>query len=194
MMPVAQLLQKPTILDACSAISLSATNRIESILRCMNCDIYIAEHVKRREVKFLFNPVTQLYDIPIDLEPMHTLGLMQTTTWTPGQEALDVLNFAAYMSKGKPSKNMGEAISGAIALSRDWTMVTDDVDATKFFNEPSHRLSLLTTMDLIRYWEVSNKIPALEVGEALRSIRNNARYGPPPKNHHLLSWWLSFGI
>lgn len=195
-MPVAQLLQQPVILDACTAISLASTDRIESICTCMNCEIYIAEYVKRREVEstFLFNPVTQLDDIPINLGALHAVGLMQTTTWAKGQEAADVVNFAADMNRGKASKNQGEAISGAIALSRGWTLVTDDVDATNFFSEPPHQVSLLTTLDLIQYWEVTNNIPAAEIGEVLRRIRNHARYGPPPKNHHLLQWWLRFGI
>lgn len=115
---IEKLLQNDVILDACSVYSLYATSRFDEILRWIPGQVYIASHVERNEVKQLYNPATGASDIEIDLSKSKTSGLLLVTKPAGGGEALDAVNFAAAMSKNKPGKNTGEAITGAIAKAR----------------------------------------------------------------------------
>jgi len=186
-------LQNDVILDACSMISLYATGDLDAILRCIPKQVYIASYVENVEVKDLYNPDTNEVDIPIDLQPVKLNGLLKVVKPT-ADEATDAVNFASEMSKKKRGKNTGEAITGAIAGSRSWIMVTDDIDATKFFADPSHNLQMTTTLHILHHWSQSINPSWTQVQMALKRIRIQARYGPPPKKHPLLAWWSSYKI
>lgn len=191
---IEKLLQSSVILDACSVYSLYATGRITDILSWIPGQVYLASYVETVEIKQLYNPITDEFDIPVDLSGAKHSGLLIITKPKPGVESANAVSFAFAMSTNKPGKNSGEAITGAIAGSRNWTMVTDDVDATDFLTTQGLGSNLTSTLHIIEFWSRSVGIPWAEVKEALEFIRLHACYGPPPKHHPLLSWWLSYGI
>lgn len=188
------LLQKDVILDACSVYALYATGQFDTILKWIPGQVYLASYVEKVEVKELYNPKTGAFDIPVDLSGVKNNGLLIVTKPQPGVEAQDAVNFANAMSTKKPGKNTGEAICGAIAKSRNWTMITDDVNATDFLTGQGLGNNLATTLHIIECWSNSNSIASNVVKHCLELIRVHARYGPPPKVHPLLAWWLSFNI
>lgn len=190
----AMLLQNAVILDACSLISLYATGHFEPVLQCISGQVYLASYVERVEIKQLFNPATGDFDIPIDLTRVKSNGLLLITKPREGAEALDAVNFASAMSTKTPGKNTGEAITGAVAKSRNWTMVTDDVAATDFLAKQGLANRLTTTLHVIKFWSQSDNPACGDVQQALDNVRLYARYGPPPQNHPLLSWWLGFQV
>lgn len=191
---IAELLKRNVILDACSVYSLYATGQFIPILECIPSQVYIASHVENVEVKQLYNPETNDCDIPIDLSLAKQKSLIMTTKPNAGIEALDAISFAAAMRKKKINKNSGEAVSGAIAKSRGWAMVTDDVDATSFLAQQGLESSLTTTLHMLEFWANVASPLWSDIQQALQCIRLHARYGPPPKNHPLLAWWQSFKI
>ena len=188
---LSQLMQKDMILDACTLISLSATGQLPSILNCLPGEIYVSSFVEKVEVKYLFNPVTDESDIKIDLNSVKAQQLLKVTRPTPS-EALDVLHFVSILTQKIPGKNTGEAVSGAIAKSRNWTMATDDKGAIEFFSEPLQKVGIVTTFDIVKYWIDAQALPWADIQQILHLIKVHARYGPPPKTHHLRAWWHSF--
>jgi hypothetical protein len=191
---IIKLIQRDVILDACSVYSLYATSRFADVLRWIPGQVYLASYVEKIEVKQLFNPITNDFDIPIDLLNVKNMGLLRITKPQAGTESLDAVNFASAMSTKKPGKNTGEAITGAIAKSRNMVMVTDDVNATDFLIKQGIYNSLTTTLHIIECWSRSTGVPWDDVKHALEKVRLHARYGPPPNNHPLLQWWQSYKI
>lgn len=187
-------LQNDVILDACSMISLYATGDLDAILRCIPRQVYIASYVEKIELKALYNPNTKEFDMPIDLQSVKQNGLLKVVEPVSRTEKLDAVNFAYDMSMKKPGKNTGEAITGSIAKSRSWMMITDDVDATKFFTDPSNTVQMTTTLHIMQHWSESNDASWTQVQTALKRIHIHARYGPPPKNHPLIAWWSSYKV
>lgn len=187
-------LQRQVILDACSVISLYATDISDQILGSFSGQVHVTSYVEKREVKELFNPVTEQSDIPIDLHALKASGLIKIVRPSPGQESEDAVNYAVQMGNGIVGKNTGEAISGAIAKNRNWIFVTDDVKATKFFVEQPHLLDVTTTLHLIQYWEQVARKSKQDVQLALQKIKKFALYGPPPKSHPLLNWWQNYNV
>ena len=190
----AVLLQKDIILDACSIYSLYATGQFIPILECIPSQIYVASYVENVELKQLYNPVTDSCDIPIDLAAAKQASLILVAKPQAGPEALDAVNFAAGMSKKRIGKNTGEAISGAIAKTRNWGIVTDDVDASHFLSQQGLASSLTTTLHILEFWSNVASPSWSDIQQALQRVRVHARYGPPPKDHPLLTWWHSFKI
>jgi len=154
--------------------------------------VYVASYVETVEVKELYNPTTGDFDIPVDLSAAKNSGLLIVTKPQPGTEATDAVNFASAMSTAKQGKNTGEAITGAIAKARNWTMVTDDVNAADFLTKQGLGSRLTTSLHLIECWSRLVSLPSTDIKQILDIIRLHARYGPPPKNHPLLPWWQSF--
>src|SRR5258708_528484 len=187
-----KLLQRDVILDACSVYSLYATNRFTDILNWIPGQVYVASYVETVEVKQLYNPATNAFDIPVDLSRAKNSGLLIITKPQPGTEALDAVNLASAMSTTKLGKNTGEAITGAIAKARNWTMITDDVNAADFLTKQGLGNNLTTSLHLIECWSRLLSLSSTDIKQILDNIRLHARYGPPPKNHPLLAWWQSF--
>lgn len=184
---VEKLLCNSTILDACSVYSLYATGQMANILTWVPGQVYIASYVKNVEIKHLYNPLTDRCDIPIDLTDILSSRLLIVTRPAGDAENQDAITFATGMSSKKPGKNTGEAISGAIARARKWSMVTDDVPATNYL---AHYIgsSLLTTLHVIQWWSIASALGRNSITEILKRVLIHARYRPPIQ-HPLYEWW-----
>jgi hypothetical protein len=193
-------LQDDLILDACSCISLAASDRIEVILQSVPRIVYLAEYVLNREIKCLHNPATNLDDIPVDLTPCISAGLLTIVTPTEDEslevfELVDVFKEHKSARKSKatfPEKDSGEVVSGAIAKARKLTLVTDDKDAISILCQPPYNIRVIPTLSLIHHWSEQNKIPHSEMKEVLYRIKVHGRYVPGP-DHPFMPWWQKFG-
>ena len=82
----------------------------------------------------------------------------------------------------------GEAMTGAIALSRGFSVAIDDRKARRVLGEWAHGVRLVSTLELIQQWGASVQIE--DVSRALQYMRHGARYFPGPRDP-LYGWWRS---
>jgi hypothetical protein len=159
------------ILDACCAINLHMSGRMEEILKALPGDVALAIFVLDEEI------------LRSNLEPLIEQGLIRVVSPDSEAEENAFINFAAELDDG-------EAITGAIAMHRRWGIATDDRKARIVFARTNPRVQLLSTPELIKYWADTHK-PSIEViREVLRNIQTQARYKPPAA-HALHAWWQS---
>ena len=169
-MPKPIVNKKSIIFDACTMISLHVTGRIEEILKAtLITNLYICEYVHSVELR------------RINLSNLIHSNLINVVDLTDEEEVTSV-NFAAYNNEN------GEIFSGAIAFHRDWAIATDDRKAIMFFESQVPNLEILTTPELIKYWEDSLSIPQSEVSLCIQNIEKLANY-TLSKRHPLGRWW-----
>lgn len=82
----------------------------------------------------------------------------------------------------------GESASGAIAIYRNWAIVTDDKAAINLLFKENPNLELFSTPDMIKYWSDKDNLTHQTLKDVLLSIQTKGRYFPP-KTHPLKSWW-----
>ena len=171
------------ILDACCIINLYASGQMGDILKSISKSVAVAAYVRDEEALRIFcgqaGNETEEYE-RIDLQPFIDRGLLRVVTPETEAENITFVNFAAALDDG-------EAITGAIALHRNWAIGTDDRKAISFFTQNMSHLQVISTLELIKYWvDIAN--PPLEtICLALQKVRVRARYEPNLK-HKLYLW------
>lgn len=157
------------ILDACCAITLFESGYMGAILTATQKEIAIASYVHEEEVK------------RANLQPLIDGGLLTVVVPEGEEEENTYVNYSVELEDG-------EAVSGAIAVHRNWAMATDETKAINFFARRAPQLQLVSTPELVKYWvETTNQ--SLGVARTvLQSIRTRARYEPGPQ-HVLHEWW-----
>ena len=177
--------QDGIILDACCIINLYASGQMDGILQSISKSVAVAAYVRDEEALRIFGEpegnVTRKYE-RIDLQPFIDCGLLTVVLPETEAENITFINFAAALGGD------GEAITGAIAFHRNWSIGTDDRKAISFFAQNIPQLQVITTPELIKDW-VDTTHPSFEIIHAtLQRIRARARYEPHPK-HRLYDWW-----
>ncbi len=172
------------ILDACCAINLRASGRMEAVLSSAPIRMAIADYVKEYETLTFFsgpqeNVTGQREDI--DLQPLIDRDLLVVADLDLKAESDAYLAFAVDLDDG-------EAITGAIALNRDWAIATDDKKAIDVFTDESPDTQIITTPDLMKIWVDVARPSAEAAHNALRNIELRARYRPGAR-HILYTWW-----
>jgi predicted nucleic acid-binding protein len=81
----------------------------------------------------------------------------------------------------------GEASSLAIAVSRGWTLATDDRKGRRLATK--HHVKLISTSELIHQWVNSNSIPEAAVCEILNRIQQFGKFRPR-RTDSLYEWWI----
>jgi len=170
------------ILDACCVITLAASGRMAGIVASLGMPVAVADFVREREVRLLASGDPEdPGGGAIDLGSLVDAGLLEIVGLERGDEHLTFLDFARHVDDG-------EALTGAIALHRDWAMATDDARACAFLAREAPQLPLLSTPELVRHWVEQERPSAGAVREVLARIRRRARYAPG-RNHPLARWW-----
>jgi len=175
------------ILDACCIINLYASRQFGHILGALPTSVAVSTYVQEKEaLKIYGGPDEHVMqrEEQIDLQPFIDRGLL--TAVSPESEAENVtyVNFAA-------SLDDGEAITGAIAVHRNWAMGSDDRKAISFFAKAAPHLQMLSTLELMKQWVDTTDVPADIVYAALRNVRTRAKYEPHSK-HPLHHWWRTY--
>lgn len=174
------------ILDACCIINLYASGYMKHILESIPKSIAIAAYVRDVETQRIYSgPVENVTreTALINLQPFIDEGLLHVVSPENDAEENTVVNFSA-----TAALDSGEAITAAIAMHRQWSLVTDDKGAISFFMREIPQLHMMTTLDLLKYWIDTTCQQLTTVNMALENIRIRARYKPHFK-HHLYSWW-----
>ena len=170
------------ILDACVLINLLASGEIEDILRVAGRDSLVCSAVEKESIYLRTgDPHTPLE--LIELKPLIDSGLLTVCQIEGDQEAQLYVDYASALDDG-------EAMSLAIALSRDFVLATDERKARRLFLEAAGDQKRLTsTTALVRHWAEAERIPADRVKTALTRIEERARYQPPTTDANY-KWWV----
>lgn len=174
--------QSTQIFDACVLINLLASGEAEGILRAAARDSFICSAVEGESIYLRTeDPKTPLE--PIDLRPLIESGLLMMCQVEGGREAELYVDYASALDDG-------EARSLAIALSRGFTLVTDERKARRLFLDATKDAAHLTsTSEMLRRWVEVEGVTPDRLKAVLLNVVRRARYQPPvdDSNYH---WWL----
>ncbi len=184
MIPSITFAHSCVILDACCIINLYASGRIREILEAIPTSVSIAAYVREQEALFVGSSDGSGGKERIDLQLLIDQGLLRSVQPETEEENILFVNFAAELGDD------GEAITGAIAVQRNWAIGTDDRGAIRFFQRAAPRFQIISSLELIKYWADTIELPATEVGAVLRNVRICGRY-QPHSTHVLYAWWQS---
>ncbi len=179
------------VLDACCAINLYATGRIAEILESLPLAVHVAEYVKDREALTVY-ATTEDAASPdrrkekIDFEPLLEKGILRCA-------ALDRENEADLFVRLAGSIDDGEAHTGAIAISRGWSVATDDGKAIKVLTKACPRIRIVQTPEIILFWAEAARAGKESVRETLLNIELRAHFWPSKANA-LRKWWAETRI
>jgi hypothetical protein len=175
------------ILDASCIISLYATGQMEAILRSIPRSVTVAAFVLDHEALWVYSGPDEAIKqakAEIDLQPFIEAGLLKVVTIDSHAEATLQINFAAEIDDG-------EAVTGAIALHRNWAIAVDDKKARALFGREAGHLQLLYTLELVQHWAETARPSSETISAALENIYKRAVY-QPGQNHPLYAWWLKY--
>jgi hypothetical protein len=175
-------------LDACCVINLYASRHFGNILEAIPISVAVATYVREKEALKVYGDfidhTLQRQEEQIDLQPFIDRRLLLLTSPDSEAENVTLVDFAA-------SVDDGEAITGAIAMHRNWAIGSDDRRASSFFAKVTPHLQVLSTLELIKYWVDTNDLPTDVVRTALQNVRARAKYQPHFK-HPLYLWWRAY--
>lgn len=169
------------ILDTCALLILIASGVIHEILSIIGQNSIICVLV-HNESKYLRKEDDINEKEPVDLEPLIKSQVIQVCDFETPEEQELFVNLVVDLDDG-------EAMSVAIALSRNWYLATDDKIARRVFKENnSNNDFLISTTDLIKRWSESENIPDSELKSILLKVERKASFRPP-KSDPNLQWW-----
>jgi predicted nucleic acid-binding protein len=157
------------ILDACCLINLCESGRTADILESIPAKVAVAQYVYDTEI------------LRCDLQSLVDNGLITLVNPETEFEETTYVNFAV-------SLDDGEAITGAIAVHRNWAIATDERKAQNVFSVAAAHLQVITTPELVKHWVDTYDPAPEEIRQVLRSIREQGKY-QPNKRHLLYEWW-----
>ena len=175
------------MLDSCEVLNLYATRRFEEIARSIGRPVAVTEYTRAREALWVgsgrqSDPRSD--HERVDLQPLIERGTLLLTDIVGESEADLFVELASTLDDG-------EAIAGAIAISRSMQLGTDDRRAKSVFAARVPPLVTVTTSELIRTWAHATGAESSTVAEVLRLIQTRARFTPGPGDP-LADWWKGF--
>lgn len=168
--------------DACVLINILASGRSKEIIKSLECPTCICTAVEK-EILYLGRK-----KILPSLSPSPLDSLVEDTNLTVNaiesdKEREDFVEYSRQIGKG-------EAMTIAIASTRQWAVATDDKKAIRIATSAliHGRDSIWTTPDVIRYWVDTMSPSQRDASQAIRRIERIGRYRPPAR-HALREWW-----
>ncbi len=175
------------ILDACCVINLFASRQMRAVLETIPKSLSVAAYVKDHEVLSVYSgPIDNVHVTSelIDLQPLIDEELLLLVDIETEAEENTYINLAEGLDDG-------EAVTGAIAINRNWAIATDDSASVRLFQRRASHIALISTLDLVKYWVDTAKPDGDIIREALLNIRVRGRYEPHRK-HPLWDWWQGY--
>jgi len=173
------------IIDASCLINLYASNQLADILRSIPKTVAVAAYVADREALWIYGELNEKGEPTkeqIALQPFVDAGLLRIVDLASEDETETFTTFSALIA------DRGEAITGAIALHRNWAIIVDDKKARRLFQQNASQLQLIYTLELVKHWVEVNS-PAVDVIiQTLQNIRRRATY-TPRRQEPLYNWW-----
>lgn len=170
------------IVDACCLINFFAAGNEESIFQTCG-QFWIPAQVQNETLRVRRadedDPAALVWQ-EIDLNEAVAAGYLHTCQ-LEGQAEIDAfVRFAMQLDDG-------EASCLAIALSRGWTVATDDRKARRIASE--NGIALISTPEVIQRWVDANSASGTDAGDLLRKIERFAKFRPR-RSDPLYGWWV----
>jgi len=175
------------LIDACCLLNILASGYCEAILRSpRNGQVqdYTVAEIACNEVLYLRrggNGEDADTHETVDLEPLFASGLLRLERLETVEETEAFVALATQLDDG-------EAATCALALQRDYGIVTDDRKARHLLASGTPAIDCVGTLELLKAWSDAAGSDPISVAVALRSIRDRARY-IPPRSDPLRLWW-----
>ena len=136
------------LLDASCLLNLYATSRLLEIAVALPWQLAVVDYVLEQEalyVRIIGAYEEQEETVPVDLSPLIDEGLL-LVVWleTPSEEA-SFVELAAVLDDG-------EAVTGAIALNREYLVAIDDRKARRVLGEKAPGMRLVSTLEIMLQW------------------------------------------
>jgi hypothetical protein len=170
------------VLDACCVLNLCASEHFIAILKVIPVQFVVTQVVHEQELKTLRQIDEQNNEGAIQYEQAITQNLLEIVDFDSEAEMETFVSFVFEM------RDDGESATGAIAVHRGWAIATDDKRAISFFRREVPDLTILSTLEIIKYWSEEAKIDSTQLQIILNNIQTQGRYAPQ-KSHPLRSWW-----
>lgn len=170
-----------TLLDACAVMNLYATRHMREIVATIDGPVAVVD-VVAREAQFVWRGGTgddAREREQVDLQPFLDDGLLSVILSDDEDELLTFIDLTTVIDEG-------EAMTAAVAIHREWVVVTDDRKASREL--AARGVSLRTTLDLVQAWHEAAGIPDAVLREALADLRQRGNY-ELAKAHPLREWW-----
>jgi predicted nucleic acid-binding protein len=169
---------RSAVIDTCVLINLLASGRVAEIVRViapslMLCSAVAEESLYLRPLEAEGRPEA------VDLQALIEAGVLTSCQLQGGAEEDLYVRYALELDDG-------EAMSLAIAQSRDFALVTDERKACRLARENAPHLCIISTAEIIRAWAEDKE--RRDVAAVVRSILGRARFHPP-ESDPLASWW-----
>jgi predicted nucleic acid-binding protein len=169
---------KPAVLDTCVLINLLATGRMAEMLQVVAPSCLVCSAVSRESL-YLRSADPEEKPEPVNLSTFFESGTLQSCDVEASAEEELYVAYALELDDG-------EAMSLAIAQSRDFALATDERKARRVISEDASGLVLISTAEIVHAW--SANADRSDVVAAARSIEVRARFRPAPADP-LLDWW-----
>ncbi len=176
------------ILDASLVINLCASGKMLEILKAIPSRVAVSDYVADREVLKVYTGPDgdeMRTKASVNLRPYIDSNLLAVVSPNSEDEYLDYVNFASELDDG-------EALTGAIAKHRNWSIGIDERKGTSFFTRETQQLQLVTTPDLIKHWADTDNSSLSILETIIRNRERRARYHPNSE-HPLYTWWNNCG-
>ena len=170
------------LLDASCLLNLYATGRMIEIAAALPWQLAVVDYVLEHEalyVRAIGAYEEQGETVPVDLSPLVDDGLLLVVRLENPSEEASFVEMAATLDDG-------EAITGAIALNRGYSVAIDDRKARRVLGEKAPEVRLVSTLELVQHW--STAVTNEEVILVLRAMQYGAHY-IPGQRYPLFDWW-----
>ncbi len=175
--------ERITLLDACSVVGLFATRRMEEIVAAVPGPVAVVGIVAS-ESQYVFRgggEADAREREPIDFQSMTGRGAFSIIANGTEEELQTFIDLTKELQDG-------EAMTAALAIHRNCTVVTDDRKAERILT--AHGVQVRCTLDLIKTWVDREQLPLEEIRRIFIDLRLRASY-EPGRNHPFRPWWDS---
>jgi len=173
--------QRPFVLDNCSFLNLYASGRLDAIAAVLERPIVIGD-VVQKEALYIFRggDDDDAGDVmPVDCEPLIAQGILSVASL-----ASDELSTFVDIAR---TVDDGEAATLALALHRDYAVVTDDGKAIKLLHTRAPRVSHHSTLAVLKAWIDRAVLPPMETRLVLKAVCQRGHF-EFPRRDPLRSW------
>ncbi len=170
------------LLDASCLLNLYATGRMIEIFAALPWQVAVVDYVLEHEalyVRAIGANDEQDETVPVDFSSLIDDGLLLVVRLENPEEEASFVGLAAVIDDG-------EAMTGAIALNRGYSVAIDDRKARRVLGERAPGMRLVSTLELVQHW--ATVVTSQEVILVLRAMQNGARYVPGQRDP-LYDWW-----
>jgi predicted nucleic acid-binding protein len=173
-------------LDACCAINLFATGRVQELVTELPHRFALVDVVKAESLYVrrggLGDDAQDL--VLVDWSPLVDAGQVVVLTLEGEAEENAFVELAANLDDG-------EAATCALAVSRGYAVATDDRRARSLLAARAPQLRVYSTLDIVRQWCDQRALGANEIAVLLQGLRERGRF-LPPRHDPLRPWWDQF--